>query len=62
MLTFKILFKMRKLKTLKLKKEVIKKLEDNPMKHLVGGGNFCPGGNKWTNCADGTCPSTYYVC
>jgi natural product precursor len=54
---------MRTLKKLKLKKEVIERLEDNQMKRLMGGGNFCPYGNRWTYCADGTCSGgTYTSC
>ena len=45
------------LKKIKLKKEVIQKLEDNQSKHLLGG-NFCPTGNRWTYCLDGNCPDT----
>lgn len=54
--------KVKKLKVLKLDKEVVKKLEESPMRQVIGGGNFCPNGNRWTNCSDGTCPSTYYAC
>ena len=50
------------IKVLELDKEVIKKLEEAPMNKIQGGGNFCPTGNRWTYCADGTCPSTYYAC
>ena len=54
--------KVKKLKVLELDKEVIKKLEEAPMNKIQGGGNFCPTGNRWTYCADGTCQSTYYAC
>jgi hypothetical protein len=57
-----VIKKVKKLKVLELDKEVIKKLEEAPMNKIQGGGNFCPTGNRWTYCADGTCPSTYYAC
>lgn len=49
----------KKLKKIKLKKEVIAKLEENQLERTVGGGNFCPTGNPWTECFDGTCPQSY---
>lgn len=52
--------KVKKLKVLELDKEVIKKLEEAPMNKIQGGGNFCPTGNRWTYCADGT--PKYILC
>lgn len=55
---------MEKLKKLKLKKEVIDRLENDQMNRLVGGGNFCPTGNSLKECSllETLCHCTENLC